>query len=338
MSITSIPLDADIDCPAVMSAKPLVEVYEYTAGIVGPSVQLAGIVQDGGLIRTGTPPGCWGPMITPKFKGGHEVTLPVAVEGAELGDAIAIRLRKVRVTSIASSSGVMRFVEGRYVDDPFVAKLCPECGTSSPPSHLEGIGEEAIRCDSCGAEVNAFRFTNGFVLVIDRDNDISVTVSPEIAEKIARESDAYSALPANSQQHSILTAGRADIVGLASRVRPFMGNIGTSPSRDFPDSHNCGDFGPFLVDVSHDMSMSQAEVDLHKTDGHMDTNSVREGAILICPVKVSGGRIYMGDMHAQQGNGEVAGHATDVSGEVELQVEVIKGLKLDGPIPPTSRG
>ncbi|MDZ7893785.1 MAG: acetamidase/formamidase family protein [Sphingobium sp.] len=70
----------------------------------------------------------------------------------------------------------------------------------------------------------------------------------------------------------------------------------------------------------------------HKTDGHMDTNSVREGAILICPVKIPGGGIYMGDMHAQQGNGEIAGHATDVSGEVELEVELIKGLALDGPI------
>ena len=40
----------------------------------------------------------------------------------------------------------------------------------------------------------------------------------------------------------------------------------------------------------------------------------------------------MGDMHAQQGNGGIAGHATDVAGEVELQVEVIKGLGIDGPI------
>jgi acetamidase/formamidase len=64
----------------------------------------------------------------------------------------------------------------------------------------------------------------------------------------------------------------------------------------------------------------------------MDTNSVRAGAILICPVKVPGAGVYMGDMHAQQGNGEVAGHATDVSGIVELDVEVIKNLALDGPI------
>jgi hypothetical protein len=64
----------------------------------------------------------------------------------------------------------------------------------------------------------------------------------------------------------------------------------------------------------------------------MDTNSVRAGAILICPVKVPGAGIYMGDMHAQQGNGEVAGHATDVSGVTEVKVEVIKGLAIDGPI------
>jgi acetamidase/formamidase len=78
--------------------------------------------------------------------------------------------------------------------------------------------------------------------------------------------------------------------------------------------------------------MSQEELNKHKTDGHMDTNSVREGAILICPVKVPGAGVYMGDMHAQQGNGEIAGHATDVSGEVELEVSVIKKLELDGPI------
>jgi formamidase len=133
-------------------------------------------------------------------------------------------------------------------------------------------------------------------------------------------------------QHSILALARADISGLAARMRPFLGNIGTIPSRDLPDSHNAGDFGTFLLGAPHGFSFTQEELDRHKTDGHMDTNSVREGAILICPVKVPGGGIYMGDMHAQQGNGEIAGHATDVAGEVELQVEVIKGLAIDGPI------
>jgi formamidase len=54
--------------------------------------------------------------------------------------------------------------------------------------------------------------------------------------------------------------------------------------------------------------------------------------LYLCPVKVPGAGVYMGDMHAQQGNGEIAGHATDVSGETEVTVQVIKQLTLEGPI------
>jgi len=64
----------------------------------------------------------------------------------------------------------------------------------------------------------------------------------------------------------------------------------------------------------------------------MDINQVRAGTVLICPVKVSGGGVYVGDMHAFQGNGEIAGHTADVSGVVTLQVRVMKGLAIDGPI------
>lgn len=313
-------------------AQSVIEVFEYSGGIVGPGVPVAGWVKDGGTIRTGTPPGCWGPMITPKFQGGHEVTRPVMVEGAEIGDAIAIKLKQVKVTSLATSSGVMEFVEGRYLGDPFVAKQCSACGELSPPSHIEGIGDEAVRCDKCGAEVSAFRFSNGYVIVLDREAGVSLTVGQEAANNIAGDADIMSALPGHSAQHSILSLARADISGLMARMRPFLGNIGTSPSKDLPDSHNAGDFGSFLVGAPHGYAMTQDDLNAHKTDGHMDTNSVREGAILICPVKIPGGGIYMGDMHAQQGNGEIAGHATDVSGEVELEVELIKGLALDGPI------
>jgi len=37
-------------------------------------------------------------------------------------------------------------------------------------------------------------------------------------------------------------------------------------------------------------------------------------------------------MHALQGDGEIAGHTCDVSGTVTLEVEVVKGLRLDGPV------
>ena len=47
---------------------------------------------------------------------------------------------------------------------------------------------------------------------------------------------------------------------------------------------------------------------------------------------MAGAGIYLGDMHAMQGDGEIAGHTCDVSGTVTLQVHVLKGLAIDGPI------
>jgi acetamidase/formamidase len=304
----------------------------YTSGIIGPSQRMLGPLADGGTLIAGTPPGCWGPMITPAFQGGHEVTQPVAIAGAQIGDAVALKIRSMRVTSHATSSGVMKFVEGRYHGDPFVAKFCAQCGTEHPASHVEGIGAEAIRCDHCGAEVSAFQFRHGYVIVLDQENGVSLTVNQEVADRLAGKAPLMSALPEEAAQHSILSMARADMPGVAAHMRPFLGNIGTTPARDLPDSHNCADFGQYLSGAPHRFSMTAEELHVAKTDGHMDTNSVREGCIVICPVKVPGAGVYLGDMHAQQGNGEIAGHATDVSGETELTVEVIKNLALDGPI------
>jgi acetamidase/formamidase len=310
----------------------MLRVDAYTHGIIGPSQPMLGPLADGGRLIAGTPPGCWGPMITPSFQGGHEVTQPVAIAGAEVGDAVALTIQRMRVTSTATSSGVMKFVDGRYQGDPFVAKLCSACGQEHPASRVEGIGEEAIRCSHCGAEVSAFRFSHGYVMVFDHVHQLGLTVRQDIADLLAGKASELSALPALAEQHSILSLARADMPGVASPMRPFLGNIGTMPSRDLPDSHNCADFGQHLVGAPHRYGMRQEELDEARTDGHMDTNSVREGCILICPVKVAGAGVYLGDMHAQQGNGEIAGHATDVSGETELTVEVLKGLTIEGPI------
>ena len=146
-------------------AQDVVSVSTYTRGLLGPSQKMLGPVKNGGRIQAGTPPGCWGPMITPLFEGGHEVTQPVAVEGASVGDAVAIKILRCEVTSLATSSGVMQFVEGRYLGDPFVAKLCSVCGTAKPPSHIDGIGDEAIHCDVCGSEETAAAFSRPSLIV-----------------------------------------------------------------------------------------------------------------------------------------------------------------------------
>ena len=78
--------------------------------------------------------------------------------------------------------------------------------------------------------------------------------------------------------------------------------------------------------------MDAQELQRHKTDGHLDIDAARAGAVIVCPVKVPGGGVYVGDMHALQGDGEIAGHTADVAGTVTMQVEVIKRLSVDGPI------
>jgi hypothetical protein len=71
----------------------------FTNGVLGPDLPMLGPLRDGGVIVANTAPGCWGPMLTPAIRGGHEVTMPVAVEGAEPGDSVAIRILSINVTS-----------------------------------------------------------------------------------------------------------------------------------------------------------------------------------------------------------------------------------------------
>ena len=307
-------------------------VETFTNGLLGPDVEMLGPVEDGGHIVVNTTPGCWGPMITPAIRGGHEVAQPVAVAGAETGDAIAVRIKDIEVTSIATASGNDLSPEGSYNGDPYCAAVCPGCGTEYPETRLEGIGPDSVRCVNCGADATPFKFTNGYTIAFDHARELGVTLPEDAAERIAHEAARYAALPENSVQHPILAFAPHDLVGLATRLRPFMGQLGTTPSTTIPDSHNAGDFGSFLVGAPHAYALTPEELAEHRTDGHMDIDAVRAGAILICPVKLPGGGVYMGDMHALQGDGEIAGHTCDVSGTVSLQVEVIKGLGIDGPL------
>ncbi len=306
-------------------------VNQYTDGVLDPNQKMLGPVRDGGHIVANTAPGCWGPMITPAIRGGHEVTRPVAVAGAEVGDAIAIRIKEINVTSMATSSGNDLAVEGRFKGDPYCAAVCAGCGTSHPETLLNGIGPEAVRCAECGADATPFTFTSGYTIAFDSARTIGVTLPQKPAEELAKEARRFAAIPDNSVQNPILTFAPHDLVGVVARMRPFLGQLGTTPAVAMPDSHNAGDFGAFLVDAPHEFALTQGQLEF-RTDGHMDVDVVRAGALLICPVKVLGGGVYLGDMHALQGDGEIAGHTCDVAGTVTLQVHVLKNLNLSGPV------
>jgi len=306
-------------------------VDRFCDGIIGPSTEMLGPVRDGGHIVANTAPGCWGPMITPAIRGGHEVTLPVEVAGAEVGDAVAIHIRDISVTSLATASGNDRMIEGRFNGDPYCAKVCASCGQEDEATVVEGIGPDSVRCANCGAAAAPFAFTNGYTIAFDDEWRVGVTVGKGRAEEIAGDADANAALPEHSIQNPILLFAPHDLVGVATRLRPFMGQLGTTPAVDLPDSHNAGDFGAFLLGAPHSHAVDPEQLE-SRTDGHMDIDAARAGAVVIAPVKIPGAGIYMGDMHAMQGDGEIAGHTCDVSGTVTLQVEVLKGLMIDGPI------
>jgi acetamidase/formamidase len=318
--------------PRTGEVRQTVLVDTFTDGLLGPDVPMLGPVADGGHIVWNPTPGCWGPMITPSIRGGHEVCQPVAVEGAAPGDAVAIRIKDIAVTSLATASGNDQAMEGRFNGDPYIAAVCAGCGTEWPETRVEGIGPESVRCANCGADCTPFTFTNGYTIAFDELRSVGVTVPKEAAEGFAREAARYAALPDNSVQNPILGFAPHDIVALATRMRPFLGQLGTSPSTTIPDSHNAGDFGAFLIGAPHRFALDAQALQTHKTDGHLDIDAVRAGAIIVCPVKVEGAGVYLGDMHALQGDGEIAGHTCDVAGTVTLQVEVMKGLGNDGPI------
>jgi len=306
-------------------------VNQYTNGILDPAVQMLGPVKPGGRIVAHTAPGCWGPMLTPELKGGHEVTVPVFVEGAQPGDAVALTIESITVTSTASTSGTDCAVEGRFDADPFVAKKCPDCDTLSPATELKGVGAKAIACGQCGAEITPFTMPHGYTMLFNKERSIGVTVGEDLAQKVAESAHEMLDIPKESVQNPSAILNSSDLQGVVTRLQPFLGQLGTTPSLPFPDSHNAGDFGQFLVGAPHDYAKTAEELD-QRTDGHMDINKVRAGATLICPVKVEGAGVYLGDAHAMQSDGEIAGHTTDVAAVTVLRVELIKGLNIEGPV------
>jgi len=222
--------------------------------------------------------------------------------------------------------------EDAFGSDPFVDHRCPECGTEWPESIIEGTGEDAIRCAECGANASSFGFEFGYTVAFDDNHTVGLTVGPEGADALAERSDEAMALPKNSRQHPILLYKPDEIPGTLGHLRPFIGNIGTTPAVEFPDSHNAGDFGQFLIGADHDWGLADEAALDARTDGHVDSNDIRPGATLVCPVEIEGAGLYVGDLHANQGDGELSLHTTDVSGRTELEVAVIKDLDIDGPL------
>ena len=91
-------------------------------------------------------------------------------------------------------------------------------------------------------------------------------------------------------------------------LRKMIGVIGTAPAGE---------------------AVVTATPDAH--GGNMDTTAITEGVSLYLPVNVPGALLAIGDLHASMGDGEIMGAALEISGEVEVEVNLLKNC--DYPLP-----
>ncbi len=89
--------------------------------------------------------------------------------------------------------------------------------------------------------------------------------------------------------------------GIELPIDPMIGVIGTAPEKD---NIPCGTPG------------------LH--GGNMDCKKIKKGATIYLPVFHPGGLLALGDLHALMGDGEILICGIEISGEVDVQVDVIK--------------
>jgi amidase len=90
--------------------------------------------------------------------------------------------------------------------------------------------------------------------------------------------------------------------------RPHIGTLSCSPEID---------------------SINTLTPDAH--GGNMDLPDMGPGSITYLPVRSAGGRLFIGDAHACQGDGEVCGTAVEYPSTTTIEVDLIKGWALDWP-------
>ncbi len=92
-------------------------------------------------------------------------------------------------------------------------------------------------------------------------------------------------------------------------LKPFPGTIGLAPNEP----------GPVTA------------LPPRRVGGNLDTRDIAEGAVLRLPVEVAGGLLSIGDTHAAQGDGELAGSAIEAPMSVALKVELERDARIPAP-------
>lgn len=65
--------------------------------------------------------------------------------------------------------------------------------------------------------------------------------------------------------------------------------------------------------------------------GNMDHKVIGRGATVYLPVNVPGAMLWIGDVHATQGDGELSGTAMEIGADVTVRVHLARGLGIEAP-------
>jgi acetamidase/formamidase len=65
--------------------------------------------------------------------------------------------------------------------------------------------------------------------------------------------------------------------------------------------------------------------------GNMDLPDIGLGSVTYLPVRTPGGRLFIGDAHACQGDGEVCGVAVELATITTIRVDLVKGWAIEWP-------
>ena len=76
-------------------------------------------------------------------------------------------------------------------------------------------------------------------------------------------------------------------------------------------------------------SISSLTPDNH--GGNMDLPDMGPGTVTYLPVRVPGARLFIGDAHACQGDGEVCGVAVEYASITTIRIDVVKGWRIEWP-------
>lgn len=95
---------------------------------------------------------------------------------------------------------------------------------------------------------------------------------------------------------------------------PFIGTIGLAPQIDSISS---------LVPANH--------------GGNMDLPETRPGNVIYLPVRAEGAYLFLGDVHAAQGDGELSGNAIEHPSETTIIVDLIRDWPIRWPRIESSR-